>query len=114
MRLTINQIISTLCLFIALVSADYPWFCRCQYDREHYEITELKLDPQSTALPCSSCTRQFCIDEAKIDIKDPNDVFSSCFQRQSFKDLLIVYGFIILTSILLVFAGIKRFRTWRS
>lgn len=86
----------------------YTEFCKCECFGE-YEIIELR-PQQNELLTCNNCTRQFCLDkkltickEAKSEI----DVITSCFERESFKDQLIVYLFSIVTLALLAWALFK-------
>jgi hypothetical protein len=72
---------------------------------------EAALDPRSASSSCSQCTKAFCISNLGVDIcKDAtdDDVQTMCFQRDSNKDKIIVWGFILGTSGLLGWAAARR------
>lgn len=74
------------------------------------------LAKKAAASACAKCTKAFCLSQ-KLDIcKDTKeeDVVTSCFQRDSNKDKIIVWGFIIGTVGLLSYALYKRIRQWRE
>ncbi|KAF2769572.1 hypothetical protein EJ03DRAFT_389217 [Teratosphaeria nubilosa] len=66
---------------------------------------------------CNDCNKQFCLDYhlpmcqgAKED-----DVFTTCFQRDSTKDQAVVFIFIFATGALLGWAGVKPWaQRWRE
>lgn len=63
------------------------------------------------------CTKQFCLDYnlpicAKAEEKD---VFTTCFQRDSVKDEVVVVGFVGITMGLLAWAAVKpAWEKWRN
>ncbi|KAB8199536.1 hypothetical protein BDV34DRAFT_206631 [Aspergillus parasiticus] len=61
------------------------------------------------SLSCNDCNRKFCLDYDLPTCKDAKeeDVFTTCFQRDSRKDEAIVFIFIIATSGLLAWAVFK-------
>ncbi|KAB8257538.1 hypothetical protein BDV32DRAFT_127307 [Aspergillus pseudonomiae] len=61
------------------------------------------------SLSCNDCNRKFCLDYDLPTCKDAKeeDVFTTCFQRDSRKDEAIVFIFIIATSGLLAWAVLK-------
>lgn len=61
------------------------------------------------ALSCNDCNRKFCLDYNLPMCKGAkeDDVFTTCFQRDSRKDEAIVFIFIIATSGLLTWAACK-------
>ncbi|KAB8073210.1 hypothetical protein BDV29DRAFT_175846 [Aspergillus leporis] len=61
------------------------------------------------SLSCNDCNRKFCLDYDLPTCKDAKeeDVFTTCFQRDSRKDEAIVFMFIIATSGLLTWAVLK-------
>ncbi|WPG99274.1 Hypothetical protein R9X50_00208700 [Acrodontium crateriforme] len=66
---------------------------------------------------CSDCNRQFCLDYNLPICKDAKeeDVFTTCFQRDSAKDQAVVYIFIFSTVSLLGWAAIKPwYEKWRD
>lgn len=65
---------------------------------------------------CSDCTKAFCLNQG-IDIckdAEEDDVVTMCFQRDSNKDKIIVWGFILGTTGLLGWALFKRIMAWRG
>ncbi|KAK2879477.1 hypothetical protein FQN49_000835 [Arthroderma sp. PD_2] len=73
---------------------------------------------------CNDCNRRFCLDQHLPKCKGAveENVFTTCFQRDSNKDKAVVFIFIIATSSLLAWAAVKpwaevwiqRFRERRS
>ncbi|TQV97865.1 hypothetical protein V2A60_006418 [Cordyceps javanica] len=72
--------------------------------------------PRSASTSCSECTKAFCLKQGIPFCKDAteDDVFTMCFQRDSNKDKIIVWGFILGTVGLLGWAAFKRFSEWRA
>ncbi|OAR01760.1 hypothetical protein LLEC1_07131 [Akanthomyces lecanii] len=72
--------------------------------------------PRSASTSCSECTKAFCLQQGIPFCKDAteDDVFTQCFQRDSNKDKIIVWGFILGTLGLLGWAVFKRFSEWRQ
>ncbi|QUC16555.1 uncharacterized protein UV8b_00796 [Ustilaginoidea virens] len=65
---------------------------------------------RSPSTSCSECTKSFCLSQGIDFCKDAkeDDVLTMCFQRDSNKDKMIVWGFILGTSGLLGWAAFKR------
>ncbi|KAF7712255.1 Uncharacterized protein PECH_003760 [Penicillium ucsense] len=61
------------------------------------------------ALTCNDCNRKFCLDYKLPICKDAKeeDVFTTCFQRDSRKDQAVVFIFIFATGGLLLWALLK-------
>ncbi|KAK2741573.1 hypothetical protein FQN57_005556 [Myotisia sp. PD_48] len=61
------------------------------------------------ARTCNDCNRRFCLDQnlPKCKGATEEDVFTTCFQRDSGKDKAVVIIFIIATTSLLVWAAVK-------
>jgi hypothetical protein len=59
---------------------------------------------------CNKCNRAFCLAQGIPFCKsaEEKDVFTTCFQRDSRKDQIIVLLFIAATVGLLVWAGVRR------
>lgn len=68
---------------------------------------------------CGNCTKQFCLSQDICSLPsntptntspngspDPPTILINCFQTESFKDSLIVYGFVLLLVGLLVYGQI--------
>ncbi|KAM5469106.1 hypothetical protein MauCBS54593_004458 [Microsporum audouinii] len=58
---------------------------------------------------CNDCNRRFCLDQHLPKCKGAGEenVFTTCFQRDSNKDRAVVFIFIIATSSLLAWAAVK-------
>ncbi|GAA6043263.1 hypothetical protein JCM8097_008493 [Rhodosporidiobolus ruineniae] len=96
-------------------------FCRCACFGNSTIIPLYR--PAVPSNPCLSCTRQFCLDQklpqcvgAQNPEEDPDtatgeggDVEARCFQRDSPKSHFIVISFLVITSTLLVLAGLKHY-----
>lgn len=66
---------------------------------------------------CADCTKSFCLDYNLpiCEKAGDDDVFTTCFQRDSAKDELVVFIFIFATVGLLVWAGVKPYvMKWRE
>lgn len=79
----------------------------------------VKHDPpaaRSASTSCSECTKAFCLSQGIDFCKDAeeDDVLTLCFQRDSNKDKIIVWGFIFGTLGLLGWAAFKRVKEWRE
>ncbi|OAQ73642.1 MFS transporter [Pochonia chlamydosporia 170] len=68
------------------------------------------LAPRSLSKSCSECTKSFCLSQGIDFCKDAKEenVVTMCFQRDSNKDKIIVWGFILGTVGLLGWAAFKR------
>ncbi|POS76355.1 hypothetical protein DHEL01_v205251 [Diaporthe helianthi] len=64
----------------------------------------------SSAGPCGQCNRNFCLSQSLPICKGAadKDVSTMCFQRDSRKDQVIVWGFILGTAGLLGWAGLQK------
>ncbi|KAJ5677414.1 uncharacterized protein N7477_003047 [Penicillium maclennaniae] len=71
--------------------------------------TLTKRAAQYKALSCNDCNRKFCLDYELPTCKGAkeDDVFTTCFQRDSRKDEAVVFIFIFATGGLLVWAILK-------
>ncbi|KAG6132025.1 hypothetical protein E4U28_006743 [Claviceps purpurea] len=69
------------------------------------------VSPRSLSTSCSECTKSFCLNQGIDFCKEAKeeDVVTMCFQRDSNKDRIIVWGFILGTTGLLGWAALKRF-----
>ncbi|KAK6437284.1 hypothetical protein LTR95_006529, partial [Oleoguttula sp. CCFEE 5521] len=73
--------------------------------------------PAPHARSCVDCTKQFCLDYNLpiCEKATEKDVFTTCFQRDSVKDEIVVVGFVGITVGLLVWAGMKPvWEKWRE
>ncbi|KAI5856683.1 hypothetical protein GGS23DRAFT_395068 [Durotheca rogersii] len=73
-------------------------------------LRSLSLGKRAASASCTQCTRAFCLSQHLPICKDAeeNDVVAMCFQRDSRKDQVIVWGFILGTTGLLGWAAAKR------
>ncbi|KAI9151568.1 hypothetical protein HJFPF1_08775 [Paramyrothecium foliicola] len=71
---------------------------------------------RSASSSCSECTKSFCLSQGIDFCKEAkeDDVTTMCFQRDSNKDKIIVWGFIFGTVGLLGWAAFKRAKQWRQ
>ncbi|KAI6784542.1 uncharacterized protein J7T54_006587 [Emericellopsis cladophorae] len=133
--------ILSLCLLVAalvtLVAAGAPTFCKCTcfknstiiplgpehasegsdaLPRRSVDLGDFQIEPRTASTSCSECTKSFCLGQG-IDICEDateDDVMTMCFQRDSNKDRIIVWGFIIGVVGLLGWALFRKARTWRE
>ncbi|RFU80589.1 hypothetical protein TARUN_1622 [Trichoderma arundinaceum] len=125
----IHLLVLLLAAFIALASASSAQrFCKCtcfknstiiplgpQHQSDRRSILEDHV-PRSASSSCSECTKAFCLSQGIDFCKDAeeDDVVTMCFQRDSNKDKIIVWGFIFGTLGLLGWAAFKRVLEWRE
>ncbi|KAI0173036.1 hypothetical protein GGR52DRAFT_369565 [Hypoxylon sp. FL1284] len=130
LHLSLLLLVGALISYVAASSA--PTFCKCTCFKNS---TLIQLGPQSDSSPsfsdssssssalrslplqgraasasCTQCTRAFCLSQHLPICKEAeeNDVVAMCFQRDSRKDQIIVWGFILGTAGLLSWAAGKR------
>lgn len=74
------------------------------------------LSPRSKSKSCTECTKAFCLSQGIDFCKKAaeEDVTTLCFQRDSNKDKIIVWGFMFCTIGLLGWAAFKRLSAWRQ
>lgn len=74
------------------------------------------LAKRTAATSCSQCTKAFCLGQSLDICKDTaeEDVVTMCFQRDSNKDKIIVWGFIVGTTGLLGYAFFKHIKRRRE
>ncbi|KAI1166665.1 hypothetical protein F5B18DRAFT_648413 [Nemania serpens] len=98
-------------VLVSLAEADSaPLFCKCTCSKNS---TLIQLGKQAS---CTQCTHAFCLAYNLLICKDTaeNDVISTCIQRDSRKDQIIVWGFIVGTAGLLAWAAAKRLNELRE
>ncbi|KAI1007457.1 hypothetical protein K3495_g768 [Podosphaera aphanis] len=108
-----------LCALIVSVSASAPSFCKCTC------FTNSTIIPLSThtssqaagkagtpaqTVGCFTCNKAFCLSQRLPICKDAEekDIITTCFQRDSRQDQIVVLTFITGTLGLLAWAGIRR------
>ncbi|KAG4306280.1 hypothetical protein PORY_000268 [Pneumocystis oryctolagi] len=113
-----NVFIFTFILILSLISdikAAY-FYCKCTCFGESI-ILRLN-DPTIKNKPCQDCTKKYCIDQnlpicKNAQLKTPEELIKStdvttvCFQRESVKDMIMIYLFIIVTGTLLILAPLR-------
>ncbi|CAI6100551.1 unnamed protein product [Clonostachys chloroleuca] len=140
----INLLLFYLISLITLVSAgSSPTFCKCTCfknstliildepaeSNNHADLAFAGLrslvspdyatvneSPRAVSGLCAECTKAFCLGQ-ELDICEKakeSDVATQCFKRDSIKDRLIVWGFLIGTLGLLGWAAIRRLMAWRQ
>ncbi|KAL7951558.1 hypothetical protein V8C42DRAFT_304450 [Trichoderma barbatum] len=131
----LQLLVLLLAALMALASASSaPRFCKCtcfknstiiplgpQHQSEQRSLHQAPSPLQdivhrSTTSSCSECTKAFCLSQGISFCKDAeeDDVATLCFQRDSNKDKIIVWGFIFGTTGLLGWAALKRVLEWRE
>ncbi|GKU11062.1 unnamed protein product [Fusarium langsethiae] len=122
----ISLFILLLGAFISLAAASTPTFCKCtcfknstiiplgpkdeSLRRSIVDLPTVQIEPRSKSKSCSECTKAFCLKQGIDFCKDATeeDVSTMCFQRDSNKDKIIVWAFIVGTVGLLGWAAFKK------
>ncbi|KTW28604.1 uncharacterized protein T551_02454 [Pneumocystis jirovecii RU7] len=113
-----NMFILIFILILSLISdigAIYS-YCKCTCFGNSV-ILRLN-DPTTKNKPCQDCTKKYCLEQnlpicKNAQQKDPEELIKStdittvCFQRESVKDMIMVYLFIIITGTLLILAPLR-------
>ncbi|KXJ97222.1 hypothetical protein Micbo1qcDRAFT_6459 [Microdochium bolleyi] len=119
-----------LALWPALSQAAAPTFCKCTCFKNstlirlgpessspapelrdtHWEARPNPLPERSASASCTQCTRAFCLSHNLPICKgaEETDTVATCFQRDSRKDEIIVWAFILGTTGLLAWAAVRR------
>ncbi|KAI1431088.1 putative MFS transporter [Xylaria sp. CBS 124048] len=86
------------------IATSAPLFCKCTCAKNS---TLLELSSSAT---CTHCTHAYCLSQNLPICQSTaeEDVFSTCIQRDSRKDEIIVWGFILGTTGLLGWAAARR------
>jgi len=107
-------------LIASTLAASPPSFCKCTCFTNSTIIplsshstkptTDKSPNHLAAAASCASCNRAFCLDQRLPICKDAEekDVFTTCFQRDSRKDQIVVLTFIAGTLGLLGWAAIQK------
>ncbi|ORY61565.1 uncharacterized protein BCR38DRAFT_347958, partial [Pseudomassariella vexata] len=99
-----------------------PTFCKCTcftnstiirlgpQDSSSSSSPSSALSKRAASASCTQCNRAFCIQNQLPICKDAaeKDILTMCFQRDSRKDQIIVWGFLLGTAGLLGWAAVKR------
>ena len=100
-----------------------PSFCKCtcftnstiiplssHYTKPSADKSPNHLNLRATATSCAICNRAFCLEQRLPICKDAEekDVFTTCFQRDSRKDQIVVLTFIAGTLGLLGWAAVRK------
>jgi hypothetical protein len=67
----------------------------------------LELRPRASKKSCNDCNRQFCLSYGFCKGEKEEKVLTTCFQRDSTKDQVVVLAFIAATVGLLGYAGVR-------
>ncbi|KAF9697126.1 hypothetical protein EKO04_005002 [Ascochyta lentis] len=67
----------------------------------------LELRPRATKKSCNDCNRQFCLSYSFCKGEKEDKVLTTCFQRDSTKDQVVVLAFIAATLGLLGYAAVR-------
>lgn len=67
----------------------------------------LELRPRASKKSCNDCNRQFCLSYSFCKGEKEEKVLTTCFQRDSTKDQVVVLAFIAATVGLLGYAGVR-------
>ncbi|KAI9050978.1 hypothetical protein LZ554_005088 [Drepanopeziza brunnea f. sp. 'monogermtubi'] len=114
-------ILLTFLMFIAsTIAASPPSFCKCTCFTNstiiplssHSTTSSTSSDkpPRAASVGCATCNKAFCLSQRLPICKDAEekDVLTTCFQRDSRKDQIVVLTFIAGTLGLLVWAGVRK------
>jgi len=124
MKMQQHRILLVLFALMTLaLSASPPSFCKCtcftnstiielgpEHSRPNEDNRALFARAGGSSSSCSKCNRAFCL-SYNIPIckgAEEKDVFTTCFQRDSRKDQIIVLLFIAATAGLLGWAAVKQ------
>lgn len=105
--LSISMMLLLFLLFSTISVQAYTQICRCDCGT-NYTVVELPDEGLSYTASCTNCTKKFCLSQNFTICQGVDDVLvsASCFQRESLKEQLFIYTFIIITSGLLLYATI--------
>ncbi|KAF9432008.1 hypothetical protein BGZ76_011419, partial [Entomortierella beljakovae] len=91
-------------------------FCKCVCGQEK-TITALPKDPQhpifgGPSKACGACNKQYCLDNKPdmckgVGTGEGDELVTTCFERDSYKDQFIVYLFLTVTLGFLGYAGLQ-------
>ncbi|KAK6586302.1 hypothetical protein PZA11_001359 [Diplocarpon coronariae] len=95
-----------------------PSFCKCTCFTNstiiplstHSSSSSNKNSPRAASVSCATCNKAFCLSQRLPICKDAEekDVLTTCFQRDSTKDQIVVLTFIAGTVGLLAWAGVRK------
>ncbi|KAI0204425.1 hypothetical protein F4808DRAFT_456874 [Astrocystis sublimbata] len=114
--LRINHILLLFLGILASLAAasSAPLFCKCTCFKNS---TLIQLSSGDSQASCAQCTHAFCLAQNLPICKDATpgteDVLSTCIQRDSRKDQIIVWAFLLGTAGLLAWAAAKRVEDMR-
>ncbi|KAL2355343.1 hypothetical protein BJ546DRAFT_684334 [Cryomyces antarcticus] len=112
-RTCLGILLIILALTNTVLAASPTSFCKCTCFSNSTIIplssTSAGSSPKKPSLTCTDCNRQFCLSYNLPICKGAKeeDVFTTCFQRDSAKDEAVVFIFIAATVGLLVWASIR-------
>ncbi|KAJ4412410.1 hypothetical protein N0V91_000883 [Didymella pomorum] len=111
-------VVLTFFAFVSLSLAASPTsFCKCTCFGNSTIVAldgpratskpNLDLRPRATRKSCNDCNRQFCLSYSFCKGEKEENVFTTCFQRDSTKDQVVVLSFIAATVGLLGYAAVR-------
>lgn len=121
--LTLLLLLLAILSSVSLVAASAQTYCKCTCFKNSTIVplgpgpaspppsSLFKLERRAASSSCAQCNRAFCLQKMNLPIckdAEEKDVITSCFQRDSRKDQLIVWGFILGTAGLLGWAAVKK------
>ncbi|KAF7856836.1 hypothetical protein EAF04_009598 [Stromatinia cepivora] len=109
-------------LILSTIAASPPSFCKCtcftnstiiplsSHSSSSSDKSDPKHDSRAPAATCTMCNRAFCLAQRLPICKEAEekDVFTTCFQRDSRKDQIVVLTFIAGTLGLLGWAAVRK------
>ncbi|CZT48257.1 uncharacterized protein RSE6_08930 [Rhynchosporium secalis] len=98
-------------MLITTIAASPPSFCKCTCFSNSTIIPLSNTAPSSTSSSsCLTCNKAFCLAQRLPICKDAEekDVLTTCFQRDSRKDQIVVLTFIAGTLGLLAWAAVRK------
>ena len=102
-----------------------PSFCKCTcysnstiipLSDHSSDKSAPQLSLRAPTATCALCNRAFCVSQRLPICKDAEekDIFTTCFQRDSRKDQIVVIAFIMVTVALLGWAAMRKLFEWRG
>ncbi|CAG8977893.1 hypothetical protein HYALB_00001770 [Hymenoscyphus albidus] len=113
-------ILPLLTLILSVFAGAPPSFCKCTCFSNSTIIplstntspppSSPEKSPRAASASCTTCNKAFCLSQRLPICKgaEDKDVLTTCFQRDSRKDQIVVLTFITLTVGLLGWAGLRK------
>ncbi|CAL3963859.1 unnamed protein product [Diplocarpon coronariae] len=114
----LNIFLALFLVIVSTIAASPPSFCKCTCFTNstiiplstHSSSSSNKNSPRAASVSCATCNKAFCLSQRLPICKDAEekDVLTTCFQRDSTKDQIVVLTFIAGTVGLLAWAGVRK------